>query len=142
MKNQTTDIEVIEGTTVATQESVKIKKLTSATKNQKTSKTDDKGYTYCYILSTKEQKSAIDLTKHKTKLEKIIKGFFGDGLISVEFNKESYTLNLKEEFLISDKRRLGRLISDGSDLKQYVRTVAYNGGQDKSGQLFRIKKEV
>ena len=104
----------------------------------KKSQSDDTGYTYCYILSTLEQRKAIDLTKHKTKLESIIKTFFGDRLISVEFDKESYTLNLKDEYEVSDKRRLGRLISEGSDLKQYVRKVVYNGNQDISGQLFRL----
>ncbi|RLA82656.1 MAG: hypothetical protein DRG78_06620 [Epsilonproteobacteria bacterium] len=119
-----------------------ITKVSSSTKKVKDTKTSNTGYSYCYILSTKEQRELIDLTKHKTKLQKIIKDFFGDKLESVEFTKESYTLKLKDEFLIANRRRLGRLISDGSNLKQYVRTVSYNGGQDKSGQLFRIKKEV
>jgi hypothetical protein len=124
---------------VSTQET-KTKTPPQTTKSTKQSKSDDTGYTYCYILSTVEQRKAIDLTKHKSKLEKIIKGFFGDRLLSVTFDKESYTLNLKDEYAISDKRRLGRLISEGSDLKQYVHKILYNGNQDTSGQLFRIKK--
>jgi len=113
----------------------------TTTKATKKSKPDDTSYTYTYILSTVEQRKAIDLTKHKSKLEKIIESFFGDRLISVLFDKESYTLYLKDEYEVADKRRLGRLISEGSsELKQHVRKVVYNGNQDTSGQLFRIKK--
>ena len=132
--------EIKESLKVAT-EAPKIKNPPQTTKSTKQSKSDDTGYSYCYILSTLQQRKAIDLTKHKDKLEKIIKSFFGDRLISVVFDKESYTLNLKDEYEVADKRRLGRLISEGSsELKQLVRKVIYNGNQDTSGQLFRIKK--
>ena len=111
------------------------------TKSTKQSKSDDTGYQYCYILSTVTQREKIDLTKHKSKLEKIIKSFFGDRLISVEFTEEAYTLNLKDEYEVKDKRRLGRLISSGVDeLKQQARKIIYNGNQDTSSQIFRIKK--
>jgi len=125
-------------TTVA-QEEPKTKKSTPTIPKQESSKSNDTSYTYCYILSTVTQRKAIDLTKHKSKLEKIIKSFFGDRLLSVEFDKESYTLNLKDKYEVKDKRRLGRLISEGSPgLKQHVRKVLYNSNQDMSGQLFRL----
>jgi len=99
------------------------------------------GNEYTYILTTIEQRKAIKLKEHKSKLEKIIKGFFGDRLLSVSFTDESYTLNLKDEFSIGDKRRLGRLISEGSGLQKFVKRVIYNGAhKDVSGQLFKIKK--
>ncbi len=98
------------------------------------------GKEYTYILTTVEQRKAIDLTKHSAKLKKIIEGFFEDRLLSVTFDKESYTLKLKDDFTIGDKRRLGRLISEGSDLQKFVKKVIYNGNKDTSGQLFRIKK--
>ncbi len=134
--------EIKESLRVATQEP-KIKTPPQTTKSTKQSKSDDTGYHYCYILSTLQQRKAIDLTKHKFKLEKIIKSFFGDRLISVVFDKESYTLTLVDEYEVADKRRLGRLISEGSsELKQLVRKVIYNGNQDTSGQLFRLKKPI
>ncbi|EHP30587.1 hypothetical protein SMGD1_2064 [Sulfurimonas gotlandica GD1] len=125
-------------TSIVVAQEPKTKNPPQTTNSQTNAKSDDTGYVYCYILSTLEQRKAIDLTKHKTKLEKIIKEFFGDRLISVLFDQESYTLNLNESFEVAEKRRLGRLISEGSDLKQYVRKVIYNGNQDTSGQLFRL----
>lgn len=110
-------------------------------KQTKPAKSDDTSYTYCYILSTQDQRDAIDLTKHKVKLSKVIKEFFSTRLISLTIDKQSYTIKLKEEYTVGDKRKLGRAISTGTDLKKFVRTVAYNGGSDKSGQLFRLKKE-
>ena len=98
------------------------------------------GIEYTYVLTTIEQRQAIKLTKHKSKLEKIIKSFFGDRLLNIKFTDDSYTLNLKDEFLIGEKRRLGRLISEGSDLHKHVKKVIYNGSQDTSGQLFRLQK--
>jgi len=129
--------------TIVTQQEVKTKKPTPTIAKNKSSKSDDTSYTYTYILGTLEQRKVIDLTKHQAKLEKIIKIFFGNRLLFVEFDKESYTLNLKDEYKVSDKRRLGRLISDGSsELKQHVHKVIYNGNQDTSGQLFRLKKST
>ena len=98
------------------------------------------GKEYCYVLTTIEQRKAIKLTKHKAKLEKIIKAYFSDRLLSLTFTDDSYTLTLKDEFHIGEKRRLGRLISEGSDLHKYVKKVIYNGSQDTSGQLFRLQK--
>ncbi len=111
------------------------------TKQTKSTKSDDTSYTYCYILSTQEQRDSIDLTNHKTKLTKVIKEFFTTRLLSLEIDKQSYTIKLNEVYTIGDKRRLGRTISTNTYLKKFVSTVAYNGGQDKSGQLFRIKKD-
>ena len=125
-----------------TPQTTQIKKIPSTTKSTKKSKPDDTGYTYCYILSTLEQRKAIDLTKHKTAMEKIIKQFFGDRLVSISFEQDSYTLTLNERYEVSDKRRLGRLISDGlPELKKHVHKIIYNGNKDTSGQLFRLKKD-
>jgi len=133
--------EIKESLKVAQEESkTKTPPLTS--KPQTKSKPANTGYTYTYILSTVEQRKAIKLTEHKTKLDKIIKGFFGDRLISLEYADDSYTLRLKDEYSIGDKRRLGRLISEGSDLQKFVKRVIYNGAhKDISGQLFRLKKQ-
>ncbi len=111
------------------------------TKQTKSTKSDDTSYTYCYILSTQEQRDSIDLTKHKTKLTKVIKEFFTTRLLSLEVDKQSYTIKLNEVYTIGDKRKLGRTISTNTDLKKFVRTIEYNGKKDKSGQLFRIKKD-
>ena len=110
-------------------------------KEKEATKSENLEYIYCYILSTQEQRDSIDLTKYKTKLSKVIKEFFTTRLISIVIDKSTYTITLNEVFTIGDKRKLGRAISTNTDLKKYVRTVAYNGGSDKSGQLFRIKKD-
>lgn len=102
-------------------------------------KPDDTTFTYKYVLSTPEQKKAIDLTKYSKKLEEIIKAFFTTELVSVEVRSDSYSLILNESFKVGDKRRLGRLISQNSGLKQYVRTISYNNSKDTSGQLFKLK---
>ena len=107
-----------------------------------TKATDAIGIEYTYVLTTIEQKQAIKLTKHKSKLEKIIKSYFAERLLKIKFTDDSYTLTLKDEFLIGEKRRLGRLISEGSDLHKHVKKVIYNGTQDTSGQLFRLQKDV
>lgn len=107
-----------------------------------TLKPSDTGYYYCYTLTTPQQRKAIKLLQHKVKLEKIIREFFNERLLSVTFTDDSYTLHLKDEFSIGDKRHLGRLISQGSDLQKFVKRVIYNGAhKDISGQLFRIKKQ-
>ena len=104
----------------------------------KTVKTVNIGHSYTYILTTPEQRKAIDLLKYKIKLEKIIKDFFGEDLISVSILKDRYTLILNIPYEVGAKRRLGRLISDNSGLKEYVRTIEYNNTKDKSGQLFKM----
>ena len=138
MKTTPTTVNTTKDTLKVAQEEPKIKNPPQTTKSTKQSKSDDTGYLYCYILSTLQQRKVIDLTKYKPILEKIIKNFFEERLLSITFDKESYTLNLKDEYEVADKRRLGRLISEGSDLKQFVHKVIYNGNQDTSGQLFRL----
>ena len=105
-----------------------------------TQKSDDTGFVYTYILSTPEQRKAIDLTQYKTQLQHVITQFFAERLLSVEFQANSYTLHLRDAYKVADKRRLGRLISENTDLKQYVRKILYNNSQDTSGQLFRLMK--
>lgn len=105
-----------------------------------TQKSDDTGFVYTYILSTPEQRKAIDLTQYKTQLQHVITQFFAERLLSVEFQAHSYTLHLRDAYKVADKRRLGRLISENTDLKQYVRKISYNNSQDTSGQLFRLMK--
>ena len=129
---------VQENTTV-TKPATKTEKPPKGTPELKTSKSDNTGNTYTYILTSPEQKKAIDLLKFKTKLEKIMTDFFGERLIGVTFTKESYTLTLKDSYEVGDKRRLGRLISDNSGLKQFVRTISYNNEKDTSGQLFKLQ---
>ena len=114
---------------------------TLTTKETTTQKADDTGYTYCYILSTLEQREKLDLTKHKAKMVKTITAFFAERLISVEIYKDHYQLKLKDTYEVSDKRRLGRLISENCDLTSYVRKVHYNNRKDTSGQLFRVCKD-
>lgn len=45
------------------------------------------------------------------------------------FTKESYTLTPSDEYQVSDKRRLGRLINesriDSSELKDYIENLEY-----------------
>lgn len=138
MKDTSKKPQEIRDTPIVVAEEIKTKKPPTTTKVLKELHSDDTSHIYRYILSTLEQRKALDLTKHKSKLERIIKGFFVERLLSITFDKESYTLYLKDEYEVADKRRLGRLISEGSDLKQYVRKVIYNGNQDTSGQLFRL----
>lgn len=119
----------------------KEKNISATAKKPKVEKADDTVYTYCYILSTLKQREALDLTKHKAKMEKTINGFFEEMLVSVEIFKDRYILKLKEKYEIADKRRLGRLLSEQCGLKQYSRKILYNNNKDTSGQLFRICKE-
>ena len=102
------------------------------------SKNNDSVYSYCYILSTQEQRKALDLTKHKVKLQKTIKNYFSEQLLSVEVYPDHYYLVLSEPFTIAQKRRLGRLISEQCNFRAYVHKVIYNNAQDTSGQLFRL----
>ena len=101
---------------------------------------DNKDFIYTYVLSTPTQKEQIDLTKYKKQFQDIFKTYFGTKLISLSIKKDRYTLTLNEEYKRGEKLRIGRLISDKTDLKKYAKRVAYNGGQDKSGQIFIIKK--
>jgi hypothetical protein len=105
-----------------------------------TQKSDDIGFIYTYILSTPQQRELIDLAQYKTQLQHVITQFFEERLLSVEFQAHSYTLHLRDAYQVADKRRLGRLISENTDLKQYVRKILYNNSQDTSGQLFRLMK--
>lgn len=105
-----------------------------------TQKSYDTGFIYTYTLSTPEQRKAIDLTQYKTQLQHVITQFFGERLLSVEIQAHNYTLHIKDEYKVADKRRLGRLISENTDLKQYVHKILYNNSQDTSGQLFRLMK--
>jgi hypothetical protein len=117
------------------------KKVQRDTKKEKGVKAVDTVYKYCYILSTIEQRKALDLIKHKTKLVKTITEFFGERLIEIIVQKDRYMLTLNESYMVSDKRRLGRLISERVGLSSYSHKVQYNNNQDISGQLFRICKE-
>ncbi len=117
-------------------------KQTPTTKETTPPKSDDTEYTYCYILSTPEQREKLDLTKHKVKMTKTITAFFAERLISLDIQKDHYILKLKDKYEVSDKRRLGRLISENCDLTSYVRKVHYNNKKDTSGQLFRICKDA
>lgn len=111
-----------------------------------TTKLDDKKnltnetFSYTYVLSCATQTKEINLVDYKTSLEKIIKEYLGSRLISLVIDKNSYTLTLNNNYETGDKRRLGRLISQNSGLKQYVRKISYNNAKDVSGQLFVIKK--
>ena len=126
---------------VSTQTSSKVK-TDPTPSSQKKSQSEDKVFTYCYILSTAKQREALDLTKgFHTKLEKTIKEFFTTRLHSIEIYKDRYILKLYETYSIGDKRRVGRLISEYCDLKAYVHKISYNNAQDSSGQLFRICNE-
>lgn len=141
MKNTTPKIAITQDTLKVAPQEPKIQKTHTTTKQQKKSKPDDIGYTYCYVLTTKSQKDEIQLTKHSKKLEGIIKSFFLDRLIAVSFTDDSYTLQLKDEFSIGEKRKLGRNISQNSDLHKFAKRILYNGeSKDISGQLFRLKK--
>ena len=75
-------------------------------------------------------------------LENIIKEYLGAKLIEIQIDKTSYTLILNVKLEVGDKRRLGRLISQNTDLKKYVRKISYNNSQDTSGQLFVLKKVI
>ena len=106
-------------------------------------KVDDKEntqFSYTYVLSNATQIKEINLLDYKDALEDIAKTYLHDKLINITIDKTSYTLILKSNFEVGEKRRLGRLISQNTDLKKYVRKISYNNSQDKSGQLFVLKK--
>ena len=105
-------------------------------------KVDDKEntqFSYTYVLSNATQIKEINLLDYKDALEDIAKTYLHDKLINITIDKTSYTLILKSNFEVGEKRRLGRLISQNTDLKQYVKKISYNNSQDKSGQLFILK---
>ena len=104
-------------------------------------KPDNKDFTYTYVLSTASQKKQIDLIKYKKQLQEIFKNYFGDKLISSTVKKDKYTLVLKDEYTKGEKIQVGKTISTKTDLNKYAKRVAYNGGQDKSGQIFVIQKK-
>lgn len=105
-------------------------------------KVDDKEntqFSYTYVLSNATQIKEINLLDYKDALEDIAKTYLHDKLINITIDKTSYTLILKSNFEVGEKRRLGRLISQNTDLKKYVKKISYNNSQDKSGQLFILK---
>lgn len=116
-------------------------KQPETTKKPQAPKADDTVFTYCYILSTLEQRKALDLTKHKEKMIKTISSFFAERLISVEIFQNNYFLKLKDEYDIGSKRRLGRILSANCGFTQYSKKVNYNNNKDLSTQLFRVCKE-
>ena len=99
-------------------------------------------FSYTYILSNTTQIKEINLIDYKDALENIIKEYLGAKLIEIQIDKTSYTLILNVKLEVGDKRRLGRLISQNTDLKKYVRKISYNNSQDTSGQLFVLKKVI
>jgi hypothetical protein len=108
-----------------------------------TIKSDDTTFSYTYILSTQSQKESINLVvEYKEQLEAIATEYLQSQLISIEVQTDRYTLTLSSILTVGQKRRLGKLISTNTNLKQYVKKVAYNGSQDTSGQLFVIAKGV
>lgn len=124
---------------------IKKSTLTSKTPIQPVEKTkvDDNEtmqFSYTYVLSNPTQIKEINLLDYKDALEDIAKTYLQDKLINITIDKSSYTMILNVKLEVGDKRRLGRLISQNTDLKQYVRKISYNNSQDKSGQLFVLKK--
>lgn len=124
-----------------------IKKSTSSSKEVKPTvektKVDDKEntqFSYTYILSNATQMKEINLIEYKDALQTIIKDYLKDKLLDITIEKTSYTMKLNVKLEVGDKRRLGRLISQNTDLKKYVRKISYNNSQDTSGQLFVLKK--
>lgn len=97
-------------------------------------------FSYTYVLSNPTQIKEINLLDYKDALEEIAKTYLQDKLINITIDKSSYTMILNLKLEVGDKRRLGRLISQNTDLKKYVRKISYNNSQDKSGQLFVLKK--
>jgi hypothetical protein len=97
-------------------------------------------FSYTYVLSNPTQIKEINLLDYKDALEEIVKTYLQDKLINITIDKSSYTMTLNVKLEVGDKRRLGRLISQNTDLKKYVRKISYNNSQDKSGQLFVLKK--
>jgi hypothetical protein len=124
---------------------IKKSTLTSKTPIQPVEKTkvDDNEttqFSYTYVLSNPTQIKEINLLDYKDALEEIVKTYLQDKLINISIDKSSYTMLLNSPLGVGDKRRLGRLISQNTDLKKYVRKISYNNSQDKSGQLFVLKK--
>lgn len=97
-------------------------------------------FSYTYVLSNPTQIKEINLLDYKDALEEIVKTYLQDKLINISIDKSSYTMILNVKLEVGDKRRLGRLISQNTDLKKYVRKISYNNSLDKSGQLFVLKK--
>lgn len=97
-------------------------------------------FSYTYILSNPTQIKEINLLDYKDALEEIVKTYLQDKLISITIDKSSYTMILNVKLEVGDKRRIGKLISQNTELKKYVRKILYNNSQDKSGQLFILKK--
>lgn len=108
-------------------------------------KVADKGiqqYSYTYVLSNVNQLKEINLLEYKESIELIAKTYLLNKLLEITIEKTSYTLILNSNFEVGEKRRLGRLISQNTNLKKYVKKVSYNNSQDKSGQLFVLKNKI
>ncbi|MCT7405240.1 hypothetical protein [Aliarcobacter cryaerophilus] len=109
---------------------------------EKTNVDDNKNtiFLYTYILSNPTQIKEINLLDYKDSLETVIKSYLDNKLIDLQIDKSSYILNLNTKLEVGAKRRLGRLISQNTELKKHVRKISYNNSQDKSGQLFVLKE--
>src|SRR5574344_3075003 len=90
-------------------------------------------FVYTYSLSNPIQIKEINLLDYKDSLQTVIKSYLDNKLIELHIDKSSYTLTLNKRFEVGEKRRLGRLISDNTELKKYVKKISYNNSQDKSG---------
>ena len=75
-------------------------------------------FTYTYVLSNPTQIKEINLLDYKDALEEIVKTYLQDKLINITIDKSSYTIILNVKLEVGDKRRLGRLISQNTDLKK------------------------
>lgn len=124
---------------------IKKSTVTSGKVKQETKKVDlddtkKNEFVYTYSLSNPIQIKEINLLDYKDSLQTVIKSYLDTKLIELHIDKSSYTLTLNKRFEVGEKRRLGRLISDNTELKKYVKKISYNNSQDKSGQLFVLKE--
>jgi len=116
MKELSKRSDIINKDLIVAQEEPKTENTTPSAKNSQTLKTGDTGYVYTYILTSVKQRETLDLTKHKTQLEKVIKEFFGPMLTSIIIKKDRYTLALKEEFDVGYKSTMVTKIHQDNSL--------------------------
>lgn len=128
-------------TSKPTKPAISTAKPPKGTPELKTSKPDDAGHHYHYVLCTKKQRDEIDLLKSKSKLEKLFQSYFNKRLLSVKIDKGSYSFSLTDEFKVGEKRMLGRQVGAIDNLRSHAKIVYYNNGADHSTQLFQQKKE-